>query len=150
MADDEDDQRRQHHHQQHPDDGVGEELLHPVQVVEEVVPLHRGGGHQGEDAVLLAVEGHGDAAQLLPGLHRGLHGGGVHGVLVLEVLLGHVVGQQGGNLPLRISPSGMRVTLGCFPRLTSTSGMSRLLLSSMVWVEKLSKPQSNRRMVSLK
>lgn len=37
---------------------------------------------------------------------------------------------------------------GC--RVTSTSGMSRLVLSRMVWVEKLAKPHLNRRMVSSK
>ena len=48
-------------------------------------------------------------------------------------------------------PSGMRVTeAASLPRVTSTSGMSRLVLSRMVWVEKLAKPHLNRRMVSSK
>ena len=102
MADNEQNDDHQQDHQNDLDPQLGEELLDAVHVVKQRVGLHADAGHQGEGAVLLAVEGGGDGAQHLPLFHGSLYRVSIAGVGECKVLGGDVVGQQGGNFPLRL------------------------------------------------
>ena len=95
------DHQYQDYYQQYLHPQLAKELFQPVQPVEPGITLHRDAGHQGQGAVGLAVEGDRDSAQLLALLYRGLHAFGVEGVVVFQILRGDVIGQQGGDLPLR-------------------------------------------------